>query len=238
MATVEDIITDALEITGLKDPNDPLETTDITLGLRRINSILDGWNVNKIRGYGVQELEFQLTPQKKTYTIGPGGDFDTERPVKIENAFTFDSGNVNYPIKLVNFIDYHSIQYPENYNSFPVVLWYNPLSPLAEITLYPIPASNYTLHLDVYFGFAPYASETDTVVLPQGYEKLLIYQLSIEMCSHYGKVIPKSVMQTYRMVERDVESVNLKTWMPRLNIMAPNTAHIIQPNRTFIPRGI
>jgi hypothetical protein len=237
MATVSDIITDALEITGMKDPNDSLESVWETIGLRRVNSILDGWNVTKLRGYSVTGHDFTLTPLEESYTVGIGGDFNIERPVKIENAYIIDASATNFPLNIVNFIDFQNID-DDSVSSLPYLLWYNPKSPLGEIKVYPAPEKNYTLHLDVYFGFAPYSGVGDTVSVPQGYERLLTYQLATELCSHRGKQIPPDVMRMYREIERTIEAVNFTMWMPSTKIMSPNTGYFTHPYSTYISRGI
>lgn len=239
MATVNDIITDALEITGIKSIHDALDSVWETTGLRRINSILDGWNVSKIKGYGINELEFNLVSGQGNYTIGSGGDFNTtDRPVKIENCFVTDASGVNHNVNRIDYVNFHKADYPNNENSYPYVFWYNPLYPLGEINFYPVPSTNYTVHFDVYFGFAPYVAGTDTVTLPQGYEKLLTYQLAVEICSHIGLDVPRQVFRVFKMVENDVESINFDTWMTPPDITAPNTKGFRQDVYFTMERGI
>lgn len=239
MATVNDIITDALEITGIKSIHDALAYEWETTGLRRLNSILDGWNVSKIKGYGIKELEFSLQSGKGVYTIGSGGDFDTpKRPVKIENCFVIDASGVNHTVSKIDYTNFHKADYPNNQNSYPYVFWYNPLNPLGEINFYPVPSTNYTVHFDVYFGFDSYSLGTDVVSLPQGYEKLLTYQLAVEICSHIGLEVPRHVFRVFKMVENDIESINFDSWMTPPDITAPNTNGFRQDTFFTMDRGI
>lgn len=238
MATVDDIITDALEITGMKSPHDALTTTWATVGLRRMNSILDGWNVDKVRGYSVQELEFALTPTQNVYTIGIGGDFNTTRPVKIEYAYTVDNSDVKHRIEITDYQTFHQMDDQNVAASYPYFMWYNPKSPLGEINLYPTPTTGYTIHLDVYFGFAPYALGSDTVSVPQGYERLLTYQLACELCSHRGKEVPRKVERIYLNIEQTIEAINFDVWMPETKILTPNTNTVNEENFIWMNRGI
>lgn len=238
MATVNDIITDALEITGMKSPNETLATVWATVGLRRINSILDGWNVDKIRGYSVQEHDFSLTPTQSVYTIGSGGDFNVTRPVKIEYAYVVDSSDVKHRIEIVDYQTFHRQDYQKVDASYPYFMWYNPKSQLGEINLYPTPTTGYTIHLDVFLGFASYATGGDTVTLPQGYERLLTYQLAIELCSHRGKQVPRKVEQTFIKIEQTIEAVNFSVWMPETIILAPNTNTVNESNFIYMNRGV
>ena len=218
MATVNEIITDALEIIGNKDPNDTLESVWETVGLRRINSIVDSWNVDKLRGYSVKEFEFSLVSGQSEYTIGAGGDFDTGsyvgRPVRIENAFSKSSSGVNHPMSELKFADFHMIECPTNSNAYPTGFWYNPTAPLGTIKFLPVPSSNYTVHFAVCFGFGSYVLGTDAVSMPQGYERLLTYQLAVELCPHVGKQPPQGVYRSFKKIEGDIEAINLGLWMP------------------------
>ena len=267
MSTIDEVITDALEITGMKSPHEDLTDEWGAIGLRRINSILDGWNVDKTHGYAVQELEFNLEAGKSVYAIGPiaelGGNiqilgdallvygelvflevppfFDTgdnPRPVKITNSFTVDSSNVKHNIGIVNYKTFHNIEYQEASSSYPCYMWYNPRSPLGEIHLYPTPSESNKIHLDCYFGFASYVDGDDTLVVPQGYERLLTFQLATELCSHRGKQIPPAVYKTFKEIEQNVEAVNFSVWMPDTKILTPNTNTVAESNYIWMNRGI
>jgi hypothetical protein len=238
MSTITEVITDALEITGIKSPHDALTTEWGDIGLRRINSILDGWNVDKTRGYAVQELEFPLVADQDVYTVGVGGDFDTERPVKIEYAYVVDSSDVKHRISILDYQTFHQMQYQKIQSSYPYYMWYNPKSPLGEISFYPTPINGYTIHFDVYFGFAPYADGTDTLSVPQGYERLLTYQLAVELCSHRGKTVPPLVYKVYKEIEGNVEAINFSVWMPETKILTPNTNTVAESNYIWMNRGI
>ena len=238
MSTVDEIITDALEITGMKSPSEALDPDWATIGKRRMNSILDGWNVDKIRGYSVQEYDFALTPTQSVYTIGSGGDFDVTRPVKIEYAYVLDTSDVKHRIEILDYQTFHRMDYQKVDASYPYYMWYNPKSPLGEINFYPTPTAGYSIHLDVYFGFAPYALGGDTVSVPQGYERLLTYQLAVELCSHRGKEVPRPVFRVFKEIEQAVEAVNYSVWMPETIILAPNTNTINESNFIWMNRGI
>jgi len=267
MATLSDIITDALEITGIKDPNDTLESVWESIGLRRANSILDGWNVDKLRGYSISELEFNLISGNKQYAIGPATSlgtnieiigeallvygeivfidapiiFDTgedPRPVKITNCYTVDDSGLKQFVRIVDYKTFHSIDSIETSGSSPSYMWYNPRSPLGEINFYPTPSVNSTIHFDAYFGFDLYSTVGDTVSFPQGYTKLFTYQLAMELCTHIGKPIPSDVRRIYNEVENNVEAINFNMWMPSTKIMSTSTGYFTHPYSTFISRGI
>ncbi len=238
MSTIYDVITDALELTGMKSPHEELTSEWGAIGLRRINSILDGWNVDKTHGYAINELEFPLVANQSTYTIGSGGDFDTQRPVKIEYAYVVDGAGVKHRLSNLDYQSFHEIETENITASYPDCMWYNPKAPLGEISFYPTPTNTYTVHFDVYFGFAPYALGSDTLVVPQGYERLLTFQLATELCSHRGKQIPPAVYKVYKEVDSNIEAINFSLWMPAMTIQAPNTSSVNASEYIHMDRGI
>lgn len=238
MSTVKEIIEDALELTGLHSPHETLSPQWETIGLKRMNSILDGWNVTKLKGYTINDYSLPLQANKGTYSIGSGGDFDVDRPVRIENAYSDDDAGVTYPIIIIQYDQWDSISLKDTDADFPSYLFYNPSYPLGEIKLYPVPQKSYTLKMRSWYGFDKYSTTSENVIVPDGYERLLTYQLACELCSHRGKQIPQDVKDTYRDIDSEVDANNFALWMPTTVVNTPSSQAKMGTNRTFLNRGI
>ena len=238
MTTVNDIVIDALEITGLKSPWDDIDTAWQTVGRRRLNSIIDGWNVSKIKGYTQQKITSSISTFKQTYTIGSGGDIDANRPVKIERAFITTLDNIKSPLEIVTFNEFNDYTTGTQLASEPLWLWYDAKDTLGEINLYPTPTSNFNLELYCLLSFGKYSAPTDVVTLPDGYERLLTYQLAVELCSHAGKQAPADVRMTLSQIRSELEAVNFSAWMPELKIVSNSIPVDISKYGTYISRGI
>lgn len=84
--TRSDLIRDALLEIGLIQANEtvPAELEEIasqTLDFLLVSKATDLKNASRIK-----RIIFELEPGKGSYTLGPGGDFDMTRPVKIDFA--------------------------------------------------------------------------------------------------------------------------------------------------------
>ena len=239
MATVNDIITEALEMTGIKSGIMNLDSNSASAGLKRINGILDKWNINKLISFATSEVSFPLVGNQSLYTIGSGGDIDTTRPVEIIDAYTQDSGKTNYPVELIQFDAWNNITQRDVTSDYPSYIWYNPANPLGEINVYAVPTSNYTMFLTVRTGFPAYTSTADTVVLPTGYQELLVLQVAVEMCSFFGEQIPEYVYKEFKNVESRIKALASKVWMETTYTSTPANKNVgIQSGRTFISPGI
>lgn len=242
MATVADFITDALEITGLQTPNETITADKLSVGLKRINGIIDKWNVSKLRGFSQTDVSFPLTPGVAEYTIGPGGDFDTDRPVKIVHMFVRDPLNqqLDYRVNSVSYDEYNDISLKTISSFWPRWFYYNPGFPLGTIKFYPVPSQTYNVFITEWFMFGNFTTTGDTVALPTGYEELLTYELATKLCSHFGKAVPLDVKETYKEIDKKITILNSEIWKVKMVTTSPTSNRGGSKGdqyRTFIPRA-
>jgi len=84
--TAQDIIDGAADLCNIKAVGESLTTTDYTDCRRRLNNLVRILNNEKmISAFQAREV-WPLVADQGTYTIGPGGDFDTTRPFELEGA--------------------------------------------------------------------------------------------------------------------------------------------------------
>lgn len=79
-------IINAYELIGVIQPGDTPEPVFMQRGLSRLNDMLKGWSLQSLTIPVVGREVFSLTANVGTYTIGPGGDFDTTRPPCLTGA--------------------------------------------------------------------------------------------------------------------------------------------------------
>lgn len=78
--TARVLITDAFDTIGAFAPGDALPPEDAQGALGRLNRMMGSWAIQSLTIAATSRNVFGLTSGKGTYTIGPGGDFDTTRP--------------------------------------------------------------------------------------------------------------------------------------------------------------
>lgn len=238
MATVEDMIKRAFKMVSIVGNSEDFNDNDIDDAFLQVNGIIEQWNSEKTVSYAISKDSFSLVPDQKTYTIGSGGDFDMGRPIEIMNAYLEDVNGSSYPIQMVQSNDYDSIVLKEATGARPNFLFFNPLYPLAEITLWPKPSVNYTIHLSTWVGFTPFVTKDDVVSLPTGYYELLLYQTAVEVCSYFAMPVPPRVERKLYKMDRNLQAHNYSLMAPTLKIDTPTSGRVVTPNTTYIPRGI
>src|SRR5256885_5050497 len=102
MATASSIILRGLQLLGDKTVGDTLTTTEQTTYLAVLNSMLDSWRLDKLLVYRILENSFTLVIGSRSYTIGSGGNFNIERPDRLEDSCFIMLQNAQYPVRVVD----------------------------------------------------------------------------------------------------------------------------------------
>ena len=197
MTDALDVITGAFQLLGLYDPGEPLTAADSSLGLTVANDMLDSWSNESLACYAILEQSFPLVPGQQSYTIGPGGQVNATRPLRIigspGSCYVQDGNGNNSGLNLVTRAQWNMIgnRDPSVVTSnFPDTLFYDPQYPLGVLNFNPTPSSSYTAFIDSYLQLVDLAVLTSTVSLPPGYVKALKSNLALELKAYYldGKV--------------------------------------------------
>ena len=138
------------------------------------------------------------------YTIGPGGDLDTERP---SNQNSITAGNLiltatspEVRINLSIYTDdaYDSNLIPDMSNTQPIGLYYNPTyaNDLGSFFLWPVPSVSYNdIELFLQKGLPQFADLSTTVYVPDGVPRLLKYNLADSMQDVMGHELSASAQR-------------------------------------------
>jgi hypothetical protein len=193
MPTARTLITKALRkarILTLKETPTADEASD---ALESLNDMLGSWSNNSVDIVSRTLESFPMVAGQSTYTIGSGGDFDTVRPSWVVSAY-FTNGNVDYSLRVVTDEAYANISF-KGIQGFPDFLNYTAAFPLAQIKIYPTPASAYTLNLLTEKTIESYSTLDTNIDLPAGWERAIVYNLAIDLSSDYGQAPSQEVVQ-------------------------------------------
>ena len=156
------------------------------------NRMMSSYNLDGHRIYTANINQFPLTGGQKKYTIGPGADFDTTRPVYITYAVLMFPTNPVYrqPVRItLDESEWMNIPVQDIAGAPCSILYYD--SGLDEngwgnIYLYPQPPTGYTLELATDLQMkSDFTSVDDLVILPPGYEEMMVTNLAIRCATMY-----------------------------------------------------
>lgn len=193
LTTAAKIITSALRLTGAVAADEQLSASDLADGLDRLNDLMESLTLDGLLVYSQASETFPLTSGQSRYTMGPLGDFDTQRPNIITGAELIDSANYAWALDLVTFDAYNRIANKSQIGAHPSVLFVDESWPQANLYFWEVPTSGLQVHLTsekVLAGFPTAASEVD---LPPGYSRMLKYALAVDGFAEYGDAMPREV---------------------------------------------
>lgn len=189
MATARDVVTAALQASGVAGDGQTPSSVNITRGFNCLRRMLAAWQVQR---YLVPTLRTfsKLATGATSYTVGPGADFDTGvRVNRIASAYVVQNNIGGTPVSL----PLADLGSRENYNllavkllqSLPTHYFLDNNWPLGNAYFWPIPTNIYTLYISVAADFAFPANLDDTYDLPAEYEEAIHYNLAKRIAADY-----------------------------------------------------
>ncbi|MCF0075443.1 packaged DNA stabilization gp4 family protein [Dyadobacter sp. CY261] len=181
---------------GVITRNQEPEADETNDALDQLNALLLSWSNESLMIYVRNRQTFNLVAGQGAYTIGTGQNFNTPRPIQILDAMS-STGDVFSPINIVSdeiFIESQSLP---NQQGVPTMLNYDNNYPVGTIRLWPIPAAADKLTLLMEASLTQFELD-DEVDLPPGWERMIIYNLAIELAPDYGQQVSPELLELAR----------------------------------------
>ncbi len=189
-------------------PGESLGSADANRARTICNRMLSGWGQRGQYIPVIARERFDLVADQggpdDPYTIGDGGDFDTERPSNQNSItaanliLTATDPEVRVPLGIYTDQAYDANKIPDMSNSQPTGLYYNPTyaNNLGSIFLWPVPNVNTNdLELFLQKSIIAFADLTTTYYLPDGAEDAITYALALRMQGPWGKKLDPADVQ-------------------------------------------
>jgi hypothetical protein len=102
MATAHDIIKRSFRMLKVIEAGEAPQASESQDALTVLNNMIQSWNNERLMLHKMTQESETLTANQGTYTIGTGGDFNTDRPIRFESVFIRDSNNNDYQLQVIN----------------------------------------------------------------------------------------------------------------------------------------
>lgn len=214
MSTVRDLINSSLRKIGAIASGETCSAAEQSDAMVALNHMLDSWSNEGLVVFAKARESFPLVPGQSSYTMGPAGDFDTPRALKIERAaveiITNGTAPIEITLRLINQDQYAEIRIKDLVSTLPRDLYAEGTNPLEIVRLYPIPSDANNLIIYSWKPLATFANASNDVEFPPGYIKALIYGLAIELAPEYGKPLDPTIAAQYAEAKKNVMRMNSK----------------------------
>lgn len=188
---ISTIIMPAYRIAGITKRAMIVPSTDMYAeAIPELNRLLGSWNCDghKIYDTGISAA-LPLTVGQKTYTIGPGGNFDVARPVCVVGANLLfpTSPVVRRQLDILDDDQWRAVRLQDLSGAPPYELYYDggmDSNGRGQIYLRFQPPAGYSLELYTWHALKrDFSASTDIAVLPDGYEQALVYNLAKQLAA-------------------------------------------------------
>lgn len=193
MTTPVELINLALKQAGVLGMGQTATPEDIADSFKLLNMMLAQWSIRRNIVHQIVDTAF-IGNGSQTYTVGPGAQFNVSRPANLVSAYCRQLGTpglpVDYPLDLLHSITDFSRLSLKTMASLPCAVWYDPQFPVGVLHVWPVPDSQYEVHIQSLAPIKNFDTAYDDLLLPGEYEEAIVLNLAARLCLHYTLPVP------------------------------------------------
>ncbi len=209
--TARELINRSLKLIGVLAEGETPTAEMQADAVSTLNDLIESWGIDGLMVFERARQSFTLPGAQSFYTIGIGGDFNTDRPNLISEAgieMLTSNPSIELPLEIINEEEFQLILTKSIVSTIPTKLYYVMSNPLAKIYLWPRPSIANNLILYTPKQIASISSVSATITLPPGYSRALRFNLAVDLAVEYGRQIDPMIMQTAMESKADIKRQN------------------------------
>jgi hypothetical protein len=220
--TPQVLINGALTAIGAKGAGEPVDPAVLPDAFQMLNDMLDMWSNEHLMIYYQTEI-IQNIAGAVQWTIGlNGGQINVPRPIRINSGFVRIinalAGTLDYPVRIINLEQYEPIGLKSLPGAWARVCYYQPTYPIGNLYFWPLaPVGEIHLFADTLLTL--FGTVNDTVLLPQGYNMAIRWNLASLLMPSYGRNDPAIINKVEKFAAAS------KNWIKRTNRLPPQTVN-------------
>lgn len=206
--TAGDVVQGALRLLGAIATGDTPTADEFKDGLNTFNDLLELLSTSNLAMYASATEQFPTVANQALYTIGPAGNWNTTRPVRISGSPICTFNGVDFEIDQIGQDDYDAIGLKTLSQPIVEKLLYVNDWPLGKITLWPVPSQVVTITLNTGRVLTAVTDVTTAVNFPPGYAVMFRYNLAIMLAPDYGISVPDELANVARTTLAAIKRAN------------------------------
>lgn len=195
MTTARDLIKASLKKIGVLGIGETPEAEMENDAFNELNRMLDIWSTKSLLVFGITIEEFLTVASTQSYTLGDGGDWDTDVPINVDSAYFRYDDSTDRPIRIIDNKRWGELNPKDLESTIISHMYIDDNYPLRTVYLFPIPSEAKTILLHNYRQISSIATLTTTLQFKKGYEDAILYNLAIRLCPDYGKTASPEIVQ-------------------------------------------
>jgi hypothetical protein len=192
------LITSALRLIGVLASGETPDANAASDSLMVLQQMFDAWNADRLAIYTTTASDYALIVGKQSYTLGPGGDWNTNRPPCIDSMsaillsnpanpievplqiYTVDDWQNNLPVKKVN-------------GTFPLICYDDGGYPLRTLNFWPIPGELDSIRIYAWQSLTVPQNLQAAISYPPGYAEAFRYNLAVRLSAEFAAPVSPTV---------------------------------------------
>ena len=232
----EDICIRALRLLGAVPAGQSPSADDLADAFTSLNDLIDAWRVDSLTILTNDRAVFPLTVGKggpdNPYTIGPGGDFDRQRPVFLSNAGiitqALSANPIELPINVLTVEQYQLVPVKTTQSALPTALYYDFsfIDGLGRIYFWPI-LTQAGVKVSLYCPtnvLTEFATPTTPYDFAPAYVRALRFNLAMDLAPDYNMEPSSTVVSRALEYLGDLRRANIKPTLVRMDPALTNRA--------------
>lgn len=226
--TAIDLIKGSIRILGVLGNDVVLTAREARYPFEALQQLLQSWSNDSQTIYKIESEEFALVANQDSYTFGNGGDFDSDRPIKILAAKVRTGSGAtatDLDLPIMEYNDYAEVKTKAETGT-PQYVYCDYAYPLANVYFYPVPTSTPTILIMSEKPHSIPASLNDELNFPPGFLQALKYNLAVTIAPEYHVIPSEAVMKgaqdSLMLIRRTNRRQN--TSQTNAGTLAPNQA--------------
>lgn len=217
MATTKRLVESALRSIGVLASGEEARPAELQDALLYAKQMLDSWTNETLLVPALVHEQFDLVEQN-SFTIGPGGDFDTVRPTLIEKLNIREPSGHQVSVDIVGLNTWSDIPIKSNVQTFPRYAYYTSENPLGILRFSAVTAAGNQLVMVSSKPIQDLPELTAKVEFPPGYERAIRLGLALELAPEYGKQIDQVIAAQYSQARKVLKRTNSATRLRELQM--------------------
>lgn len=198
----------AMRLLGVIATGETPTADEMNDGLGSINDLLQNLSLQNLAMFGSSVETFATIAGQAVYSIGPGGNWDTTRPVRIAGDGICTFNGVDFPVTQIGQGEYDAIGLKTQQQPIVEKLLYINANPLGLITLWPVPSGIVNIGLNTDRVLTAVTDSNTAMVFPPGYLLYFRYALAILMAPDYGVQITAEISGPASKALADIKRAN------------------------------
>lgn len=213
--TARQLITRSGTLVGIWSQGETPSAADMQDALAILNGFVDSLNTQRLSLPASSREVFSFSAATSTYDIGPGGTWNTTRPVSIDamNVLSL-TATPSFEIPMLELTEqmYDGLSIKNQTATFPTNYRYNETFPLGQIFVWPTPTdvSNYQAVIYAATQLIGFSDLGASVTMPPAYYRMLYYNLALELAPAFARPIDPAIAKFAADSLGDVKRVNLE----------------------------